>query len=258
MSRLVNRIIACVDEEEGDMHKQATEVDVELTRLETEYRLRGATKVPAGRYSLFSEPALLHAQSLERNLLALLKRHNFTDLAEKKILDVGCGGGGWLRRFLEYGASPANLSGIDLMAGRIEQAQRAHPVIDWCVGSGHHLPYPDSKFDLVMSFVVFSSILSELLRRQIADQMWRVCKPGGLILVYDFSYTNPRNPAVQGVSRQQFHQLFERPGAKFDFRRMTLAPPIARLVAPHGYWLAYILEQFKILDTHTIGIISLE
>lgn len=38
----------------------------------------------------------------------------------------------------------------------------------------------------------------------------------------------------------------------------VLASPIGRLVAPHACWLAYTLEQFKILNTHTIGIISLE
>ena len=38
------------------------------------------------------------------------------------------------------------------------------------------------------------------------------------------------------------YSLFKRPGASFDFQRMTLAPPISRLVAPRAYWLAYILE----------------
>lgn len=257
-NRLVNGMIAYGDEEGDDLQKQATEVDVELIRLETEYRLRGSTKVPAGRYSLFNESALLQVHSQERSLLALLKRHDFTDLTEKKILDVGCGGGGSLRRFLEYGALPGNLSGIDLMAERIEHAQQLHPTIDWRVGSAHQLPYRDGSFDLVMSFVMFSSILKEALRQQIASEMWRVCKPGGLILIYDFSYDNPRNPAVQGMARKQIRQLFKRPGAKFDFLRITLAPPVARLVTPHSSWLAFTLEQFKLFNTHTIGIISLE
>jgi ubiquinone/menaquinone biosynthesis C-methylase UbiE len=187
--------------------------------------------------------------------LALLKRHNFTNLIEKKILDVGCGSGSHLRRFLEYGALPSNLSGIDLMAHRIELAQRLHPAIDWQVGSAHHLPYPDSRFDIVMSFVVFSSVLYEPLRQQIANEMLRVLKPDGLILFYDFTYSNPRNPAVLGITSKQIRHLFNRPGARFDFRRITLAPPISRLVAPRAYWLAYTLEQLKILNSHVIALI---
>ena len=156
------------------------------------------------------------------------------------------------------GILPTNLSGIDLMAHRIELARSLHPGIDWQVGSAHQLPYPDVSFDLVMSFALFSSILSELLRQEIAEEMWRVRKPGGLILLHDFMYPNPRNPAVRGISRQRIRQLFNRPGAAFDFDVSFLAPPISRTVAAHAYWLASALEQFKIVNTHTIGVINHE
>lgn len=237
---------------------QMMELDQELSRLESEYRRRNSGNIPADRYSYFNEAALLHSQSLERNLLALLKRHGFTGLCEKMILDVGCGTGGHLLRFLDYGALSTNLFGIDLMTTRIEEARQRHPAMNWQAGSAHQLSYQDASFDLVMSFVVFSSILNESLRQLIADEMWRVLRPGGLILLYDFTYSNPRNPAVRGVSHKHILNLFQRPGAKFDFRRVTLAPPIARIVAPHAYWLAFMLEYLKILNTHTIGIISLD
>lgn len=163
------------------MTQQSTpELDLELSRLDAQYKRRDSNDSLAQRYSHFTESALLHSQNLERNLLALLKRHTFTNLVEKKVLDVGCSSGNLLRRFLDYGALPANLAGIDLMAHRIEQARSLHPGIDWRVGSGHRLPYPDAAFDLVMSFVVFSSILSEPLSQKIADEMWRVRKPGAL------------------------------------------------------------------------------
>lgn len=239
------------------MQQSKSEFALELARLEAEYRQRDHGKVPPNLYSLFNESALLHSQSLERNLLRLFKRYHFTNLAEKKILDVGCGSGGQLGRFLQYGALPTNLFGLDLMAHRIERAQCLHPTIDWQVGSAHQLPYPDATFDLVMSFAVFSSILSESLCKRIADEMWRVRKPDGIILFYDFIYSNPRNPAVHGISHKQIQHLFKRAGARFDFQGVTLAPPVARRVAPYSYWLASTLEQLKILNTHTIGVISL-
>jgi ubiquinone/menaquinone biosynthesis C-methylase UbiE len=240
------------------MQPSSAEIELELARIEDEYGRRAYGNIYAERYSYFNEAALLHAQSLERNVLALLKRHEFTNLAEKKILDVGCGHGAHLRRFLDYGALPANLSGIDLMAQRIEHAHRLHPAIEWSVGSAHQLPYPDAAFDLVMSSVMFSSILSKPLRQKIADEMWRVRKPGGLILFHDFMFSNPQNLAVQGINNAQILRLFRRPGARFDFRRIILAPPISRIVAPRAYWIAHALEQLKILNTHTIGIISLD
>src|SRR3981081_1217903 len=97
----------------------------------------------------------------------------------------------------------------------------------WRIGSAHSLPYADATFDLVMSVVVFSSILDESLRQTIVGEMWRVLRPGGLIFVYDFIYSNPHNAAVRGVRLRDTKRLFNRPGVQFDFRRITLAPPIS-------------------------------
>jgi len=241
-----------------EVQKTNVDVEQELVRIQEEYKQRATYQPFAERYSLFNEAALLQTHGLERNMLALLKKHGFTQLADKKILDVGCGGGMQLQRFLAYGAKPANLSGIDLIPARIEQARSLNPSIDWQVGSAHQLPYPDRSFDLVTLSVVFSSILNKSLRQSIADEVWRARKPDGLILCYDFAYSNPRNPAVEGISRQRMQYLFKREGAHFDFRRVTLAPPISRLIAPRARWLASALEHLKIFNTHLICIISLD
>jgi SAM-dependent methyltransferase len=231
---------------------------LEPSRIEAEYRRHDSSEVLADRYSHFNESTLLRSQSLEHNMLAFLKRYSFTDLAEKKVLDVGCGSGGYVRRFLEYGTLPTNLFGIDLMADRIKRAQCLHSAISWYVESAHQLPYLDSTSDLVMSFVVFSSILNDSLRWEIADEMWRVRRSDDHILFHDFAYPNPHNPTVLGISLKEIQQLFKRPRTRFDFRRITLAPPIARIVTPHIYWLANTLEQLKIFNTHLIGLIGKE
>lgn len=240
------------------MKQVTTTIEQEIARIEEEYIYRASCRAFAARYSLFNEATLLQLHSIERNLLALLKRHKYTELADKKILDIGCGTGMHLQRFLAYGAQPGNLAGIDLMPERIAHAQRMNPSIDWRQGSAHELPYPDASFDLITLFVVFSSILNEPLRQRIADEIWRVRKPGGLILCYDFTYSNPRNPAVTGIPRQHIRHLFQHPGAQFDFRRLTLAPPVARFVAPRSRGLATALEYLKILNTHLLSIISLD
>jgi SAM-dependent methyltransferase len=52
-------------------------------------------------------------------------------------------------------------------------------------GDAAQLPYADESFDLVMQFMCLSSVLDSLMREQIADEMWRVLRPGGSILFYD-------------------------------------------------------------------------
>lgn len=194
-------------------------------------------------------------QSLERNLLALLKQEGMTALADKKILDVGCGTGTYLRRFIDYGARPDNLSGIDLLPERVELARMLNPAIHWHLGSAHELPYETASFDVVTSFLMFTSILDRVLRERIAREMWRVLKPSGLILCHDFAYNNPRNPAVRGFSIPVMRGVFSRPGARFRIRRIVLAPPIARRLAPRSRWLADSLERVGIFNTHFIAAI---
>jgi ubiquinone/menaquinone biosynthesis C-methylase UbiE len=232
---------------------------LELERISAEFKDRASTtRIPADRYSAFSEANLLHMQSLERNLLALLKREKMTMLLDKSILDVGCGSGTYLRRFIDYGARPGNLSGIDLVPDRIELARTLNPAIHWSQGSAHELPYETATFDLVTSFVMFTSILDQALRKQIAREMWRVLKPGGLIVCHDFVYNNPRNAAVRGFAVPQLREVFSRPGARFRVRRIFLAPPLARVVAPRSRWLADSLEQVVLLNTHFIAAIRVD
>ena len=238
--------------------QQSIETAIELLRIKQEYEQRKNNVVFTERYSLFNEAALLQTHGFERCLLSLLKELHFTQLVEKRILDIGCGNGMQLQRFLAYGAQPSHLSGIDLLPERIEQVQQRYAGINWQAGSAHELPYPDKSFDLVMLSVVFSSILDRTLRKRIADEIWRVRKPGGLILCYDFAYSNPRNAAVEGIPRQEVRRLFGRPGAKFSFRRVTLAPPLSRRIAPHAPWLAYTIEHLKLLNTHLISLIRLD
>ena len=47
------------------------------------------------------------------------------------------------------------------------------------------LPFPDGEFDLVTHFTCLSSVLDPGLRAAIAAEMWRVVRPGGVVLSFD-------------------------------------------------------------------------
>jgi ubiquinone/menaquinone biosynthesis C-methylase UbiE len=222
----------------------------ELQRIRVEYQRREASASLSARYQIEQPATRLNLETLRQALYLTLVMHDITDLSDKHILDIGCGSGGWLSRFNDFGALPENLFGIDLLPNRIEQARSAHPDFHFSIGSAHQLPYSDASFDLVISFVLFSSILDDALQAAIAQEMLRVLQSDGLILIYDFTYDNPRNHAVHGLSKKDMHQLF--PGAFLTFQRITLAPPLARFIAPRAYWLAQSLERCKVLNTHLL------
>ena len=106
---------------------------------------------------------------------------------------------------------------------------------------------------MVLQFTVFTSILDSAVRRQVAGEMMRVVRPAGAILWYDFCVGNPRNPDVRAVTVSEVRELF--PGWSVNLRRVTLAPPLTRLLAPVLPGLCGLLNLVPLLRTHRLGVI---
>lgn len=239
--------------------------DAEVDRITAEYARR-QREVPADFYSLARPAVLFHYQQRTRAVLAALTQSGLSPLAGKRILEVGCGAGGWLVDFESWGAARGDLAGLDLLPDRIaiakarlvDQRDAQGSVLslgaDIRLGDASHLPWPDASFDLVLQSTVFSSILDNAMRQAVASEMIRVLKPGGVVLWYDFFVDNPRNPNVRGVRKRELFDLF--PGFRVEvLRRITLAPPIARRLVPITWIGALMLEKLVILNTHRLGVL---
>lgn len=224
----------------------------ELDRLVRVYAVRSA-RGRDPRYSAYAVAGLLALHQRERMLLAKLRATCEKNLHELDILDVGCGSGGDLVRLVGHDADPARIHGIDLRADVIGTARRRLPSVDLRVANAAELPYPDRSMDLVLQSTVLSSILDAGLRARIAAETMRVIRPTGLIVSYDFRL-NPLNRDTRGLSRRELRTLF--PSCRVDVRSVTLAPPIARLIAARAYPLAAALQAVPVLRTHIMVFIS--
>lgn len=188
-------------------------------------------------------------------LLRLIER---LGLARERVdlLEIGCGAGGNLRRLIEAGFSAERLVGNELLPDRIESARRELPAaVRLLPGDAASLPIGDAEFDVVFASTVFSSILEPSLQHEVAAAMWRVLRPGGAILWYDFAVDNPRNRDVRGVPNRRIRELF--PGGIATIERITLAPPIARLAlripGTAGTFAYRLLAMAPPLRTHRIA-----
>ncbi len=228
-------------------------IDLERSRVEAAYGRRDAQR-DARLYSHFNPANLLSIQERERRVLALLAAHGFSDLASLRILEVGCGSGFWIRQFTQWGARPENLTGIDLLPGRIAEGRRlcATAVTLECQDA-RQPGFAADSFDLVIASTVFSSILDSGVRGQIAGEILRVLRPSGAVLWYDFFRNNPSNREVKGVSKREINRLF--PGCRLHAERVTLAPPLARRLAPLSWNLCRALNAMRVLNTHYLGLI---
>jgi ubiquinone/menaquinone biosynthesis C-methylase UbiE len=176
------------------------------------------------------------------------------DLARSRILEVGCGDGRVLALFRELGADERLLAGIDLLPDRLAKAAAQLPAAELREGSATSLPWDDASFDLVLQFTMLSSVIEDDERARCCSEMRRVLKPGGVILSYDFTW-NPLNRQTKGVSVDELRRQF--PDAEITTRRLTLAPPLARAIAPLSAGAARTLAKLPFLRTHHLALLRL-
>jgi len=225
----------------------------ELTRIRETFRARDSS----GRKRFFEFSGLDHVQRLHERYemtLRMLHEAGYHPLSELRILDVGCGEGRMLRQFVDWGALPENIAGVDLSEERVEKARRLSPELDIRCGTGSELPWPDGSFDLVCQHTVFTSILEPELRQRVAREMIRVLRDGGGVLWYDFVFNNPSNPNVRALRSREIRDLF--PGFEGRLRRITLVPPVSRMLPHRLLPIAYPLLAFlPAIRSHYLGLL---
>jgi ubiquinone/menaquinone biosynthesis C-methylase UbiE len=243
-----------------EMPQESTIGEIEPQRAERELeRIRAAYDrrdhfVRADRYARMERVNLYRAHERELVLADLLRSAGLISLKGIRILDLGCGRGGTLRQLLEYDAEPSLLFGLDLLENRIEPACRLSPNLQFLRGNAAQLPFPDASFQLVLQFTLLTSVLDKAFKRGIAQEIGRVLPSGGRLLWYDFAYDNPKNPDVRGIGRTEIKRLF--PGWRLALRRITLAPPLGRLIARFSPAVYYAFADVRFLCTHYIGLLE--
>jgi ubiquinone/menaquinone biosynthesis C-methylase UbiE len=176
-------------------------------------------------------------------------------LDQCRVLEIGCGSGFWLRQLMRWGATPANISGIDLLEDRISEARRSCSAgVHLTCGDASSLAFDDNQFDVMLQATAFSSMLNPIMRRAVAGEMLRTLKPGGYILWYDFFVNNPWNPDVRGIGKKEIRQLF--PRCAVHLERLTLAPPVGRALAKISPIAYRIGSAAHIFSTHYLGLLQ--
>ncbi|MBX3413360.1 MAG: class I SAM-dependent methyltransferase [Pirellulales bacterium] len=227
--------------------------DAALAQVRQEYESRTArwNNRDAGRTALDS-------QLLERTLTsygAMLERNGLRPLGERRVLDVGSGRNEFLAACHErWGHTGPLLCGVELMPDRVEGGRQEYPYLTLVCGSADRLEFADASFDLVHQGMLLTSILDEALRRAIVAEMMRVVRPGGYILWYDFVW-NPTNRHARGIGYRALCNYF--PGWKVaDRRRVTVVPPLARLVSRVSPALVGALERCRVLNLWEMALLE--
>ena len=121
-----------------------------------------------------------------------------------RILDVGCGTGLSLKNYQAY---ECEIFGIDLSPSMVEAARtKLGENADIRVGDVSELPYPNNFFDLALTWVTLHEV-SPSVRLKAVQEMIRVTKTNGHILLYDFHFGPTSFP--KGWMKKAIRFVFE-------------------------------------------------
>jgi len=157
---------------------------------------------------------------LSRNILDVLPQNG-------KLLDIGCGTGLFVERYIDEGRFAV---GLDISQKMIQRARSRCREGDYAVGTGEKIPFNDNTFDAVSSLLVFSYVRDP---EAMLNEAYRVLKPGGAIAIctlgkklltrgipaiYHISekmnvqHVVMKNFGERYYNRKEMHQLFAQAG----------------------------------------------
>jgi ubiquinone/menaquinone biosynthesis C-methylase UbiE len=126
------------------------------------------------------------------------------------VLEVGCGTGTLTLAAKRQAGPSGQVFGIDVIPGMIaasqQKAARAQEEVTFQLGSIDDIPFPASRFDVVIcSFMIFH--MAEQTRRKGITEVYRVLKPQGRWLVLDLAL--PTQPVQRFVAQRLFGGMLQ-------------------------------------------------
>jgi ubiquinone/menaquinone biosynthesis C-methylase UbiE len=129
------------------------------------------------------------------------KIFQIADLNNKRVLEIGCGNG---RITALLRGKPKKLVAIEPDGHRIKEARKMVSGVDFRIGSGENLEFPDKCFDLV----IFTLSLHHQNSTRAIEEAARVLKYEGEILVIE--------PIIEGELEQVYALVHDENQAKLD------------------------------------------
>lgn len=100
------------------------------------------------------------------------------------LLDVGCGNG----KNMLY-RTDLNFKGIDFSIKLVEICKNKN--LDVVESSMTQIPYPSNLFDGILTIASYHHLSNDLERRQTLDELYRVVKTGGTVLIVVWAMEQP-------------------------------------------------------------------
>ncbi len=166
--------------------------------------------------------ALLYAYDQPQRISAIdkaLARAKVPINDETRILDIGCGTGDLIELLIKFGQP--QITAIDISDETIKYAKKRFANMEtarFLTMGVEDMDFPADSFDLVIGINILQHIIDEQTFCQVIENIMRVVRVGGHILVMDFSPVRAENrrpaPYVIIRSRREYIDAFEKRGCR--------------------------------------------
>ena len=165
--------------------------------------------------------------SARRVIVASLLRKFAPMSGRLDVADIGCGMGANFAMLSEFG----RVYGVDFSTTALGFSRRRGE--GSLVAAGlPMLPFPTGRFDVVCAFDVIEHVQDD---GAASNELWRICKPGGLLIVtvpaYEWLWSEHDvvNEHKRRYTRPQLKDCLSQPGAqllKLSYMNTVFAPPL--------------------------------
>jgi len=178
------------------------------------FRMYGHTGDADSLLYVYDQPQRLRA--IEKSL----SRCGILINTDTRILDIGCGTGDLIDRFVKF-ANP-EITGIDISDATLSFTRKRFATnrkVRLFFMGVEEMDFPSNSFDLAIGINVLQHIIGEEAFLKAVKNMVRVIRAGGYLFVMDFSpvKVEVRKPAPYVIirTRQEYVEAFEGSGCKF-------------------------------------------
>ena len=156
---------------------------------------------------------------------------NFYDKTKiPAIVDIACGTGDmiyfWLESAKNNGIEIEQIGGIDPSSGMLSVAKRKMPQIAFVQASADDLPLEDNSVDIIS---ISYGIRNVVNREEAIKEFRRVLKPGGLLVILEFTKNE----------KQQFSDFL------VDFYMNKILPILGQMVTKHKEAYTYLPDSIE-------------
>ena len=202
-------------------------------------------------------------KNIKRDDILLNKEVLFQYLAKKKcfinslsklplnkdnslVLDLGCGSSSDLISLVSFGYDQRNLFGIDINKSDIKFGRNNYPLLNLSCQDATKLNFKEESFDLTFESTMFIQITCENLSKQIADEMIRVTKKNGFLIVFDWRYGKINNTKFSACNKKRIKKIFKvnQSTKLISIEKGMLIPPIGRFISSNLNPLYFIIAKF--------------